>query len=109
VSVAPLSAEQIMGADDTTILALVRKALTGKADRFIYGTTRIAGIRADGNQKIATVSAEVKVVELSTGALLYSTVKQASTVAGNDEAAIEAARRQLGQKLIGEDLMGSLP
>ncbi|TCW60996.1 hypothetical protein [Treponema sp. J25] len=109
LSVAPLSAEQIMGSDDTAILSLARKTLTGKADRFIYGTTRIAGIRADGTQKIATVSAEVKVVELSTGALLYSTVKQASTVAGNDEAAVEAARRQLGQKLIGEDLMGSLP
>ena len=64
---------------------------------------------ADRGQKIATASADVKVVELSSGRMLYSTVKQASAVASSEAEAVESARRTLAQKTVGEDLAASLP
>ncbi len=109
VSAAPLKADAIVGQDDTAVLEAARAALAGKADRFAYGTTRVASVKDDRGQKIATVSADVKVVELSGGRMLYSTVKQASAVASSEAEAVESARRTLAQKTVGEDLAASLP
>jgi hypothetical protein len=41
--------------------------------------------------------------------MLYSAVRQASAVSSNERQAVDAARRQLGQKAIGEDMASSLP
>lgn len=109
VTAASLPADSVAGKDDPSVLAAAKAALAGRSARFAYGTTRVVSVRADGTQKIATVSAEVKVVDLESGRVLYSAVKQASTVASSDAQAIEAARRQLGQKTIGDDMGASLP
>lgn len=109
VSVAALSPEQIGGKDDTAILSAAKTALAGKAERFAYGVSRIVSVKDDKNQKIVTVSVEVKVVELASGRILYSSVKQVPGLGISEQEAMEAARRQLGQKTIGDDLAAALP
>lgn len=109
VSPAPMNADSVAGKDDSSVLAAARAALAGRAQRFAYGASRVASVRDERGQKIVTVSAEVKVVELETGRILYSTVKQASAVAANERQAADSARRQLGQKTIGEDAAANLP
>lgn len=109
VAPAALSADAVAGKDDRAVLDAARAALGSSAKRFAYGTTRVASVRDDRGQKIVAVSATVKVVELETGRVLYSAAKQASAVAQDAEQAAESARRQLGQKTIGEDLAASLP
>jgi hypothetical protein len=109
VNAAPLAVEEIAAKDDNTIYEKVKVALAGKTERFVYGTTRVLGVKDDKGQKIATVSAEIKVIELATGRILYAATKQASTVAASEQQAVESARRQLGQKTIGEDLASNLP
>jgi hypothetical protein len=109
VSVAPMTADQIAGKDDSAILTTARKALAGKAERFAYGESRVVSLKDDRNQKIVTVSAEIKVVELASGRILYSTMKQVPGIGSTEKEAMEAARRQLGQKTIGDDLAAALP
>jgi hypothetical protein len=105
---AALGPESIIGKDDPSILETAKASLGG-AKRFAYGTATIASVRDDGGQKIATVSAEIKVVELATGRILYSASKQASAFSSNERGAVESARRQLGQKVLGEDVAANLP
>lgn len=109
VSQAPLSADSVAGKDDGAVLAAAKAAVGTKAERLVYGTSRVVSSKDDRGQKIVTVSAEVKAVELSSGRILYSATKQASAVSSTEAQAAAAARRQLGQKLIGEDLAANLP
>ena len=106
---APMAAEGIVGADDAAILAAARAALAGKAQRLAWGTTRVVSVKDDSGKKVATVSAEIKVAELATGRLLYSSVKQVPALGSTEREAADAARRALGLKTIGEDLAASLP
>lgn len=109
VSVAPMAIDQIAGKDDSAILNAAQKTLAGRAERFAYGVSRIVSVKDDKTQKIVSVSVEVKVVELKSGSILYSAVKQVPGLGSTEREAMEAARRQLGQKTIGEDLAASLP
>ncbi|WP_156789679.1 hypothetical protein [Gracilinema caldarium] len=109
VLVAPMTADQIAGKDDSAILAAAKTALAGKAERFAYGLSRVVSVKDDKTQKIVTVSVEVKVVELASGRILYSSVKQVPGLGSTEKEAMEAARRQLGQKTIGDDLAAALP
>ena len=109
VTAAAMSPDSVVGKDDSSIAESAKAALGAKAQRFAYGVTRVTLIKDDRNQKIATVSADVKVVDLASGRILYSTSKQISAVASSETQAIESARRQLGQKTIGEDAAASLP
>ncbi|MFQ3547504.1 MAG: hypothetical protein SNJ56_04135, partial [Termitinemataceae bacterium] len=109
VSAASLGFDLILQGNDTAIASAAKTALAGKADRFVYGTSRILSVTDDKTSKIATVSVEVKVLELATGRILYSSVKQVPGLGATERDAIEAARRQLGQKTIGEDLAAQLP
>ncbi len=82
--------------------------MEGKTQRLAYGTTRVVSVRDDSGKKVATVSAEIKVVELSTGRLLYSILKQTPAVGNSEQEAADVARRTLGRKVIGEDLAANL-
>ncbi len=105
---APMAAEDL-DADDTTILETAKTALAGKAQRLAWGTTRVVSVRDDSGKKVATVSAAIKVADLSTGRILYSSVKQVPALGGTEREAADAARRALGGQIIGEDLAASLP
>jgi hypothetical protein len=109
VSVAPMTADQIAGKDDAAILAAAKTALAGKAERFAYGVSRVVSVKDEKTQKIVTVAVEVKVVELASGRVLYSSVKQVPGLGSTEKDAMDAARRQLGQKTIGDDLAAALP
>lgn len=109
VSAAALETKLIAGKDDSEILRAARTALAGQAERFAYGVSRVVSVKDEKTQKIVTVSAEVTVVELASGRILYSAVKQVPALGSTEREAMEAARRQLGLKTIGEDLAAALP
>ena len=100
VSQAPLSADSVAGKDDGAVLAAAKAAVGAKAERLVYGTSRVVSSKDDRGQKIVTVSAEVKAVELSSGRILYSATKQASAVSSTEAQAAAAARSQVGQQII---------
>jgi len=83
--------------------------LGDSAKRLIYGTTRVLSVVDDNGQKIAKVSAEISVVDLESGVILYSSNKQTGTFGSSAAIAVDSARRQLGQKVIGEDLVARIP
>jgi len=99
----------LVASGNDAALAQAAAALPGNAERLIFGITRIVSIREDGTQKIAMVSAEIKVMEIESGRILYSAVRQIPAFAGTEAGAVDAARGQLGQNIIGEDLAASLP
>ena len=47
--------------------------------------------------------------DLASGQILYTVAKQAIGMGANEQQAIDAARRQLAQKAIGQELAASLP
>lgn len=109
VSPAGMAPDAIVGKDDSAIASAARAALGSTVQRFAYGVTRVASVKDERGQKIVTVSAEVKVIDIASGRILYAASKQASAFASAESQAIESARRQLGQKTFGEDAAASLP
>lgn len=110
-TVIPLSLDTgvVLSGNDVSIPKAAKTALGTRARRLVWGITRVVEVKVDGGQKVATVSAEVKVADLETGQILYSAVKQAIAMGANDMQAVDAARRQLAQKTIGSDLAAALP
>lgn len=106
---AKLGSGDVAGRDDASVLEAARSALGATVPRFVYGTSRVLSVSAEGDRKMAKVSAEIKVVDLASGAILYTASKQVSALGSNAALAVEAARRQLGGKTVGEDLIASLP
>jgi len=109
VSSAPLQADALVGKDDPAVLQAAKTALGNRAERLVFGTTKIVSVKDDRGQKIVTVSAEVKALDLATGQILYSAIKQVPAIASTEKEAADSARRQLGQKTIGDDLASQLP
>jgi hypothetical protein len=99
----------ILSGDDAAVLAAARKALAGTADRLAYGTVRLDSIGEDSGMKVAGATASVKVIDIASGAVLYSTTKTGEAVGSDDRAATEAVLRQLAGKTIASDLAASLP
>ncbi|HRY72529.1 MAG TPA: hypothetical protein P5165_04820 [Spirochaetia bacterium] len=97
------------GMDDDAILAAAKSLLAGKAERLAYGVARLESVRKDGAMFLATAKAAVKVVELSSGRILYSAEKTATGLGADEAAARRAAYRELGAGAIGKDLLSSLP
>lgn len=102
-------ASVILTGNDVSIPQAIKAALGSKAQRAVWGISRVVRVKDDQGQKMATVSAEVKVADLATGQILYTAVKQAIGMGANEAQAIDAARRQLAQKTIGQELAASLP
>lgn len=99
----------VLTGNDVSIPQAIKAALGSRAKRAVWGITRVVRVKDDMGQKMATVSADVKVADLSSGQILYTLVKQAIGMGANEQQAIDAARRQLAQKAIGQELAASLP
>lgn len=92
--------------DEAAALAAAKAA--GLA-RVAFGAAKIESIRKDGANFITTAKAQVKVLDVATGQILYSSEKGASGFGADDQAARKAAYRDLGANAVGKDLLASLP
>ncbi len=95
------------GMDDGAVLSAAKAA--GAFDRVAFGVARIDEARKDGTSFVAQASATVKVLDLATGAVLYSAERTAMGVGADEEAARKAAYRELGASAVGKDLLSNLP
>lgn len=105
VKEAALASALVLSADDASIQA----AADGNFQRLAYGVARIDSITQDGSTFIASAKATLKVVDLSTGAILYAAEKLGTGLGSDQQSARQAAFRQLGFKVLGDDLLSSLP
>jgi hypothetical protein len=100
--------------DDAAILEAARRASAQALPaaayaRLVYGSARLSAPRRDGASWLAEGRAQVKVVDLATGSILYSAERLATGI-GSDEADSRlAAYRDLGYSAIAQDLLASLP
>jgi hypothetical protein len=102
---AALAPALVLSGDDAAIQA----AAAGKFQRLAYGVARIDSVTQDGFTFIATAKATLKVVDLASGAILYSAEKVGTGLGSDQQSARQAAYRQLGRRALGEDLLSSLP
>ena len=98
---------------DAAVLAAARvaapAALGGAYARLVYGRALIIRVRKDGSTFIAEAKADIKAIDLSSGALLYSAERAASGLGPDEAAARKAAYRDLGLNAVAKDLLASLP
>jgi hypothetical protein len=95
------------GMDDAAVIAAVKSS--GAFDRVAYGVARIDELRKDGTNFIASGKATVKVLEVATGAVLYSAERTAMGLGSDEQSARRAAYRELGANAVGKDMLSNLP
>lgn len=108
VKTLPVSGSLTAGNDDTLIKKI--NAQYGKSiKRLIFGTAGIAGFQEENGMYSVKVSGNIKVVELSTGKILYSSGTRFKTALGtNLNSAISAAFKQFGKET-GKLMANTLP
>jgi hypothetical protein len=90
------------------LLPAARKAASPDVVRLVYGSGRVESVRKEGSTFIAAASGSLKVVNLATGAVLYSATKSWQAIGSDETAARTAALRELGSNVFGIDLVSSL-
>jgi hypothetical protein len=107
VKAVAVGAAALSGMDDGAVIAAVKAA--GKYDRVAYGFAAIENARKDGDSYVATGKATVKVLEVASGAVLYSAERTAIGLGADEQAARRAAFRELGANAVGKDMLANLP
>jgi hypothetical protein len=107
--VAPIDPAFAASMSDDRVLAAARQASHSGFDRFAYGMAKVESVRKDGGFYVVAVSGRFKVVELSSGRILYAADKSSQSVGSDEQSARRAALRELGTKVFGPDLASSLP
>jgi hypothetical protein len=94
---------------DAVLIDQVRNRFGGRYRRVIFGTVGISDFREDENRYMVKVSGDVKVADLETGDILYSSGNLFKSAIGqNIQSAMSAAFKQFG-KMLGDSLARSLP
>jgi hypothetical protein len=101
-----LPKDAVASMDDAAVIAAAQAA--GKFDRVAYGTAAVTGVSKDGDNYLAQGKATVKVLELASGNVLYSTVREATGIGSDDKSARAALYRELGLNAVGKDMLSNL-
>jgi hypothetical protein len=94
------SAEQLIG--------LARSSLPAGSGRLAFGSGKVLSVRKEGAFFVASASGSLKVVDLTTGQLLYAAEKAWQTMASDEAMARRNALRELGSQVFGKELISSL-
>lgn len=89
--------------------AAVAAAKAAGLARVAFGSAKIDSIRKDGSNFITSAKAQVKVLDVATGQILYSAEKGATGFGADEQTARRNAYRDLGGNAIGKDLLANLP
>ncbi len=77
--------------------------------RLAFGSAKIDSLRKESSMFLASASASVTIVDLRTGATLYSADKSRQVLASDEASAKRSALRELGAQSFGRDILASLP
>jgi len=89
--------------------AAVAAAKAAGVARIAFGGAKIDSVRKDGSNYLASAKAQLKVIEVATGAILYSGEKAAMGFGADELSARRSAYRELGANAMGKELLASLP
>lgn len=99
----------ILDLGDESIVAVISKKYAGRFERLVFGTVGISDFQKDGDRFTVKVSGDIKVADLATGEILYTSGNRFKTAMGsNASSAISAAFKQFG-KVVGVSIANNLP
>lgn len=99
----------ILKLGDDSIVAAVSKKYPGRFERLVFGTVGISDFQKDDDRFTVKVSGDIKVADLASGEILYTSGNRFKTAMGRNAAsAMSAAFKQFG-KVIGESIANNLP
>ena len=99
---------RLTGLDSAAFISTVREEELTRARRVVYGAAEVAQLSLDSGVYLATVEAELKVVDIETGSVVYSLTGSRTARGRSHDAAVIAAFRELGEQLGGK-LVRELP
>jgi len=99
----------LLQSSDADLVAQVRKEYGSRYSRVVFGTVGISDFREDNKRYMVKVSGNIRVADLQTGEIIYSSGNLFKSAIGqNLQSAMSAAFKQYGKSL-GESLARSLP
>ena len=99
--------EALVSMDEAAVTSAI--AAAGKFERVAFGTASIASVSKDGSNYLATGKAEVKVLDIASGRILYSAERGATGLGTDEKTARASAYRELGFNAVGKDMLSNLP
>ncbi len=100
-----LDAQALKAGDAQTLLAGAKAA---SAQRLVYGTAAVSGVKKDGGAYVATCKIILSVLDIASGGVIASSEKSANAI-GSTEADARAASWKAAGAAAVKDLMGKLP
>ncbi len=95
--------------DEASAIAYLKRQYGSKYERIIFGTATISDFAEKDGKFTVKVSGSIQAYDLKSGQVLYSSGNKFKSALGNNSSsAMSAAFKQFG-KLIGEDMVNSLP
>jgi hypothetical protein len=99
----------LQGTSDAAVIRNASSNFGNRYGRLIFGTVGISDFRESDGRFTVKVSGDIKVADLATGEILYSSGSKFKTALGNNaQSAMSAAFKQFG-KMIGDSMANSLP
>jgi hypothetical protein len=99
----------LLTSGDARIIRTIRNEHGNRYERLIFGTVSISSFEETGDRYMVKVSGNVKVADLSTGKILYSSGNMFKSAIGSaPESAMSAAFKQFGKNL-GDAMANRLP
>ncbi|MCK5152811.1 MAG: hypothetical protein KAQ93_00505 [Spirochaetales bacterium] len=99
----------ILSLGDESIINFIAKKYSGRFERLVFGTVGISDFQKDGDRFTVKVSGDIKVADLSSGEIIYTSGNRFKSAMGSNAAsAMSAAFKQFG-KVVGESMANNLP
>jgi len=99
----------ILNMGDESIMNAIAKKYTGRFERLVFGIVGISDFQKDGDRFTVRVSGDIKVADLSSGKIIYTSGNRFKSAMGNNAAsAMSTAFKQFG-KVVGESIANNLP
>jgi hypothetical protein len=99
----------ILNMGDESLINAISKKYTGRFERLVFGTVGISDFQKDGDRFTVKVSGDIKVADLSSGKIIYTSGNRFKSAMGSNAAsAMSAAFKQFG-KVVGKSIANNLP
>ncbi len=99
----------ILKMGDESIINTIAKKYAGRFERLVFGTVGISDFQKDGDRFTVKVSGDIKVADLGSGEIIYTSGNRFKSAMGSNAAsAMSTAFKQFG-KVIGESMANNLP
>lgn len=99
----------ILNMGDESLIDAIAKKYAGRFERLVFGIVGINDFQKDGDRFTVKVSGDIKVADLSSGEIIYTSGNRFKSAMGsNAGSAMSTAFKQFG-KVVGESMANNLP